>query len=123
MTESPARSAADCAAIGLSMACLVHCLAVPTLLAIAPWLVPPLFDDERFHTLAVATALPLSMLALAGTLRVHPPIVFLAVLGLGTMIVATLTHDEGLEVPLTVAGASLLAFAHLRNWRMRSAAP
>ena len=120
MTSTPTRSVADGTAIGLSIACLVHCLAVPTLLAVAPWLVPPLLEDERFHTLAVTIALPLSALALAGTLRARPRIVFLAAGGLGMMMLATLLHDEHLETPLTVAGATLLAFAHLRNWQLRS---
>ena len=115
------RTFADGAAIGVSMLCMIHCLAVPALLAVAPWIVPGFFADERFHAIAVALALPLSAFALAGTLQARPSIVVLAAAGLTLLLIATLVHEEVLEVGLTVAGALFVALAHVRNLMVRSA--
>lgn len=109
------RNLADGAAIGVSLLCLIHCLALPTLLAITPWLIPGFMVDESFHVAAVAIALPVSALALANSLRARPLIVMLAGLGIALLLAGTLVHEEYLEVSLTVCGALLVACAHLRN--------
>lgn len=113
------RNLADGAAISISLLCLIHCLALPTLLAIAPWLIPGFMVDEAFHVAAVAVALPVSALALAGSLRARPLIVVLAAIGLTLLLGGTLVHEEFLEVSLTVCGALLVALAHLRNLHLQ----
>ena len=115
------RTYADGAAIGVSMLCMAHCLALPALLAVAPWFVPGFFADERFHAIAVAFALPVSAFALAGTLQARPLIVVIAAAGLTLLLIATFVHEEALETGLTVTGAALVALAHLRNLMVRSA--
>lgn len=109
------RNLADGAAIGISMLCLVHCLAVPTLLALAPWLVPGFMEDESFHIAAVMIALPVSVIALAGSLQARPMIVVLAGMGLALLLAGAFVEEESLEVSITVSGALLVALAHLRN--------
>ena len=114
------RLIADVAAIGVSLLCIVHCLATPVLLALAPWLVPGLFEDERFHMIAVLVALPVSAVALAGTLRARPEIVAAAAGGLALLLVATSLHDAWMETSMTVSGAILVVFAHVRNLQLRA---
>lgn len=77
------RPLADGAAISVSVLCLIHCLAVPSVIAVAPWLVPGFFVDEAFHTVAVLMALPVSAVALAGSLQRRPFVVALAAFGIG----------------------------------------
>ena len=117
----PPRILADAAAIGVSALCLVHCLAVPMLLTLAPWLVPGFFVDESFHMIAVLVALPVSALALAGTLQARPMIVAIAAVGIATMFAATQVHEEVLETTLTVTGVLLVVLAHVRNLMLRTA--
>lgn len=114
------RTLADATAIGVSTLCLAHCLAAPVLLTLVPWLVPGLFVDERFHVIAVLTAVPVSALALAGTLQARPMIVTTVALGLAMLVAATRVQDEALETTLTVAGALLVLLAHLRNYVLRA---
>lgn len=109
------RNIADGAAIGISMLCLVHCLAIPTLLALAPWLVPGFMVDESFHVTAVAIALPASAIALASSLQARPLTVLIAGIGLALLFTGTLVEEELLEVSITVCGALLVAAAHIRN--------
>lgn len=117
---------ADGAAVCLSAACLVHCLAVPLLLSVSPWVVPGLFRDEAFHLFAVALALPVSAFGIGLGLRQHrrPEVLLLAAAGLLAMAAGALAAPtERFEVLLTVAGVSSLALAHLRNWQLREWQP
>lgn len=108
----------DSAAIGVSLACLAHCLLVPTMLVVAPWLVPALWADESFHLWAVALAIPISIFGLGVGYRRHRRrgLLVIAAIGLALMAAGALLVSEALETPVTVAGASAVAFAHLRNW-------
>lgn len=115
------RNLADGAAIGVSMLCLVHCLALPTLLALAPWLIPGFMVDESFHVAAVVIALPISAFALASSLQARPMVVVLAGLGLALLLIGTLVEEESLEVSITVCGALLVASAHIRNLLLQRA--
>ena len=109
------KALADRAAISISFLCLVHCLALPSLVAVVPWLVPGFVVEESFHTIAVLAALPVSAIALAGSLQARPLVVATAALGLALLFAGTRMHGELLEVSLSVSGALLVAFAHLRN--------
>jgi hypothetical protein len=111
----------DPAAVGVSLACLAHCLLVPLLLSIAPWAVPGLWQDETFHLWAVAAAIPLSAVGIGLGFRQHRRIglVLLAGAGLTGMLAgALLAPDEATETAATVVGASAVALAHLRNYSL-----
>lgn len=111
----------DPAAVGVSLACLVHCLLVPLLLSIAPWAVPGLWQDETFHLWAVGAAIPLSAVGIGLGFRQHRRIglVLLAGAGLtGLLAGALLAPDETTETAATVAGATAVAIAHLRNYQL-----
>ncbi|MEE4301171.1 MAG: MerC domain-containing protein [Pseudomonadales bacterium] len=115
------RNLADGAAIGISLLCLVHCLALPTLIALAPWLIPGFLVDESFHLAAVLIALPVSAIALASSLRARPTVVVLAGLGLALLLTGAFVEEETLEVSITVCGALLVASAHIRNLLLQRA--
>lgn len=115
------RTHADLIAIGLSAACILHCLALPVGAAFLP-LFGAWSEAPWVHWAFVALAAPVSVWALMwpprGGARPWP----LALAGLG---IAALTagaaewpsHD--LETPVTVVGALLISAAHLINLRRR----
>ncbi len=126
----------DGLAIGLSGLCLLHCLVLPVAVAALPALT--VFAGEGVHMAMILLAVPLSVLALVshGGWR-RCGVVMLAFLGLGLMgapLLAefipftltlpdagvTVTHERLVqsETVLTVLGASLLAAAHILNWRL-----
>ena len=111
----------DKLAIGLSILCLVHCLALPIALLVAPTLGAVVLGTESpVHWVLLALALPLSCYALWHGFRHHGhrnPLV-LGVAGLAMMLFGV-SHvtSRALEVPLTVIGVLLLLVAHALNLR------
>lgn len=117
--SSPAINGFDATGIGLSSLCLLHCLALP-LIAVAAPAAGAWAEAEWIHKVLVLAALPISGYAVLR--RVFDPggVVFFiaAVAGLSLLVAAAFVeafHD--LEKPVTVAGALLLAGAHLYWWR------
>jgi hypothetical protein len=110
------------AAVGASLACLVHCLALPLLLAALPALSCFISLPESFHGFMVAIAVPASSLALIKGMAAHRGVLpaMLGATGLVFLVVAAfMLGASSLETPITVAGSLLLASAHVFNWRMR----
>ena len=107
----------DMASVGLSSLCVVHCLALPFLVAALPFL--GIFSqNEWVQKSLVSIAAPLSALALwrSGGWR---KLVVLApmVAGLLMLALAAFIPDlEAIEAPLSVVGALLVAAAHLVNY-------
>jgi hypothetical protein len=112
----------DGAAIGLSMACLVHCLGLPMLFALLPAAAGAFSPPEWVHLLAFLLAVPASAAAMTAGFRHHGtwlPIGF-GVTGLGLLALGLLSEaSEVLETGLTVSGSVMLAIGHLANWRRR----
>ena len=116
----------DGLAISLSAACVVHCLALPVLFALLPALSEWLDLPESVHLWLLLGALPVSlfMLGSASLRDRRGSAAFLIGLGgLTLMGSGLLAGSEAMETALTLAGASLLAFAHIRNWRRRATCP
>lgn len=115
---SPTPAWLDGAAIGASALCLVHCLGLPLVAIATPALAAWLGAEEQVHAALLLLAAPLALLALGRGWRAHhaplPPLLGLS--GLLLMASALAWHD--LDQPLTVAGVTLLAGAHLLNWRL-----
>jgi len=112
----------DALAMIFSGLCLVHCLALPLLIAILPLAASSLVADERFHQWLLLGVVPTSVLALGwGWRRHHSPLVASA--GLIGMSLMTYAAFGGLSVNgervTTVIGALLVAFGHLRNYQLR----
>jgi hypothetical protein len=108
-------------AIGLSALCLVHCLAIPVTLLALPLFAHELISHQSFvHWLLLVLALPLSAFALLRGYRRHRylPVVVAGVIGISTMFVGV-AHLGGLELelPLSIAGALCLVYAHVQNMR------
>lgn len=110
------------AAVGASLVCLVHCLALPLLLAALPALAALVAIPETFHVWVLAVAVPMSGFALLLGIRDHRsrlPL-FIGSVGLGLLAVGALVLLGGrLETPVTVVGSLALAAAHLLNWQRR----
>lgn len=117
------RSWIDTLAVGASALCLAHCLLLPVAMASLP-AIATIFETPAWaHGALLALALPLSFMALLGGYRHHgrwlPPAV--GFLGLALMGAGVAFEDSRiLETGLTVVGTTLVALAHIRNWRLRS---
>jgi hypothetical protein len=123
--------AADLIGVGLSLACLVHCLALPLLLLAAPALSAWLSLPESFHAVILLLAAPAAALALADGRRHHGhryPVAA-ALVGLALLAAGLAAHEGwvgGLDPEtgdrlFTTMGALALASAHIVNWRLRHA--
>ncbi|HWI85457.1 MAG TPA: MerC domain-containing protein [Sphingomonas sp.] len=111
-------------AVGATIACLVHCLVLPLLIAAIPVLSAAIPIPENFHLVALALAIPATAGALFAGFRRHrlaAPLVA-GTLGL-TLLTLAATHwgQTRLEMPVTVVGSLAIGVAHLANWRYRRA--
>jgi len=112
----------DQAAIGLSLLCAIHCLALPVATTALPSVVALGFADESFHVWLVVVVIPLSAFALTMGCRKHGQsrVLFIGVLGLLLLCLGPiLGHNvlsETVERALTLIGAALVAAGHVRNF-------
>jgi hypothetical protein len=107
----------DPAAVALSGLCLVHCLALPALSLVLPFL-GYWAQAEWVHVVVIVLAAPLAALALRGP-DARPQMAMAAV-GLSAMLAAACGWPvEGAELPLNTAGGLLVASAHALHWRRR----
>ena len=121
--------AADLLGVGLSLACLIHCLALPLLLLAAPALSAWLALPEAFHAIVLLLAAPAAALALSDGWRRHrhPYPVAAALTGIALLAAGLAAHEgwiaaldpETGDRLLTSLGALGLASAHIANWRLR----
>ena len=120
---------ADLTGILLSLTCLIHCLALPLILLLAPALSRWIALPEGVHAAILLLALPAAAVAMRDGWRRHRrlvPAVF-AVAGLSLLALGLSAHEGWIAVAnpaaadrlLTSAGALTLAAAHLVNWRWR----
>lgn len=115
---SPAATAIDVSAAALSALCLIHCLAIPVVVALLPlgavWL-----ENEYLHRILVLTALPVSGYAIVASRIQREGVLFClaATIGLCLLTIAAFVeamHDY--ETIGTVAGALTLGAAHIGRW-------
>ncbi|KQZ60668.1 hypothetical protein ASD67_15245 [Sphingopyxis sp. Root1497] len=119
---------ADLIGLALSSTCLIHCLALPMLLLLAPALGHWIALPEWTHAAILTLALPAAFAAMRAGWRRHgriaPPLA--AAAGLGLLALGLAAHEGwmGFADPavtdrlLTSIGALALAGAHLANWRL-----
>ena len=111
-------------AIGLSLICAIHCLALPLLLIILPSMMALQLDNEIFHTLIIITVLPVSIFALTLGYKKHKRnwLLIVGFIGLLLLVIAVILGEETTgefgEKLLTVLGASFVAAGHLWNFRL-----
>jgi len=115
------RAVSDFVGIGLSLLCLVHCLAFPVLIAFAPAILRGLPGDDVTHrSLAVAIGF-VGFLAFRSGYKVHRKRWVLAAFATGLLLVsiAAVLGEAVLtgygEAAVTVCGGFVLVTAHLVN--------
>lgn len=123
--DDGAPAAADAVAVTLSMACLLHCLALPLLAAGLPAFGLLTEHHETVHWILLAVAAPLGLWALGrGRRHAGPWPLALGCAGLMLMALGVgLWHGAPAELWATVAGVSLVGWAHIRNWQAARARP
>ena len=113
----------DRIAISLSTICIVHCLAMPLLVAILPVAAITLGSDGHFHALMLWFVVPTSAIGFSLGYRVHGKqgIVLSGALAVAVLaLVAFWGHDAwdpAVEVAVNVAASIGLALAHWQNFR------
>lgn len=116
----------DQAAICLSGACLVHCLALPVLMVLAPWVSLGVFGEKWFHLALVVLVVPISLFAFRTGLRQHgdrgmllPGLSGLTLVSLAAMLEFAHIGSHELAAAVTSVGGVLLIIGHWRNLRGR----
>jgi hypothetical protein len=113
----------DQIAIALSALCIVHCLAVPLLVALLPIFAVSLGSGSHFHELMLWLVVPTSIIGFTLGFRVHRRawIFALGALGmLGLAAAALWGHsawNTALETGVSVVASLLLGAAHWLNFR------
>ena len=110
-------------AIGLSMACAVHCLLTPLLLVAIPSLGVLGLENELFHATMALLVIPTSIISLMIGCKTHKnyKLFVYSFLGLSLLTSALFLHEvvgETGEKILTIIGATLIAYSHYRNFRL-----
>ena len=85
----------DKLSICLSLCCILHCIALPVVILIIPSLTSLWINNEKVHVILVLFAVPISLFAMAKSLRVHHnyKCISLAVIGLSLLVGAIFMHD------------------------------
>jgi uncharacterized membrane protein (Fun14 family) len=114
----------DRVAITLSTICIVHCLAIPVVVATLPVVALTWgLDDAHFHTFMLWFVVPTSVLGFAFGYHAHRGAIIVL---LGAVAIAVLAfvalRAHGVWTPfqetsVNVAASLLLAVAHWRNFR------
>jgi hypothetical protein len=113
----------DRVAIALSTICIVHCLAMPFVIALVPVTAFAFGGDGHFHSLMLWFVVPTSVIGFGLGVRVHrrADIVALGALAIGLLAAAAFwghgAWDSRVEVLVNVGASILLAAAHWRNFR------
>ena len=111
-------------AMGLSLACVLHCFFVPSFLILTSGMLSVSLDNEFVHKLLVLAAVPISSFALIKGYKYHKTFSFISfgILGLVALILAVLLGESNLgelgEKGLTLLGSILVAYSHFKNYKM-----
>ena len=114
----------DKTAIGLSLLCTIHCLALPVLLVALPSMTALNLENEAFHLWMLAAVIPTSAYALTMGCREHKRYQLLPVglLGMVCLVLAIVIGEaiesESIEKMLTFIGASIIALGHIKNYKL-----
>ena len=114
----------DNLAIGLSILCVMQCLAVPSLLVLLPSAVAFYLQNEAFHFWMIIVVIPVSVFALTLGCKQHKryQVMVSGIIGLALLVAAlvvgeTLLGENG-EKLLTILGAGFVTVGHLLNFRL-----
>ncbi len=111
----------DSTAVALSGLCLLHCLTLPLLIAVLPFVGQ--FAQGHFHMQMLLVVLPVSIIAFSLGFRRHHTIGIVASGFAGMLLLvlgATVVHDSygvAADRAVTISAALILATAHYFNNR------
>jgi hypothetical protein len=110
----------DKLAIMLSIACAIHCLALPLILLLLPSFAVLTLNNEAFHLWMVLIVLPTSVYALFMGCKQHKRyrLLFIGFCGLVLLVLAILLGNEFWEKVLTLLGTVIIASGHYWNYRL-----
>ena len=85
----------DKLSICLSLCCILHCIALPVIILMIPSFASLWINNEKVHIILVLFAVPISLFAMAKSLRVHHnyKCISLAIIGLSLLIGAIFMHN------------------------------
>jgi len=112
----------DKIAVTLSSLCLLHCLTLPLLIVVLPFLAQ--LDADHFHIQMLVVILPISIIAFTLGYRRHcnKCVITWGVIGMLLLIIGgTIAHSAyGIIADriLTICGALIIAVAHYFNNRL-----
>jgi len=115
---------ADKASITLSMACMIHCLLMPSFLILTSGFFALSIDNELIHKAFLIIVLPVSLYALITGYRNHRILsyFYIGTSGLWILIFAVFFGEgvlgEFAEKSLTLLGSIIVAFAHYKNYKV-----
>ena len=111
----------DKLAISLSLACVIHCLFVPSFVILSSAFFATTFDNEFVHNLILFFAFPISLFALALGYKNHGALSYflVGIIGLIILIAAVILGEplfgETGEILFTMLGSVFVVFAHYKN--------
>lgn len=121
--HQPVADAIEGTAIGASLLCLAHCLALPLLLLMLPGTLAVFARSEAAHLWIFFLVAPFALIALALGYRRHRRLLpgLLGSLGVACVGIALFPAvGEGGAKLITIIGSLLLVSGHLLNWRERA---
>ena len=85
----------DKLSICLSLCCILHCIALPVIILMIPSIASLWINNEKVHVILVLFAVPISLFAMAKSLRIHHnyKCISLAVIGLSLLVSAIFMHN------------------------------
>ena len=105
--------------ITVSAVCAIHCILLPLLIILSPYIELAFFTSHEFHETLMYFIFPTSLIAFTLGCRKHnDDIVKLGgICAIFVLLIAISLHEfsETLSVVLTLFASSLLIFTHLRN--------
>ena len=109
-------------AMGISMACVIHCFFAPSLIVMSYGFLSFSADSEIVHLVLLLTTIPISLFALGLGYKNHKVLLYLliGIAGLSVLTVAFLLEDvfsQPLERFMTSLGASIIALSHFKNYK------
>ena len=114
---------ADKASITLSMACMIHCLLMPSFLVLTSGFFALSIDNELIHKAVLIIVLPVSLYALITGYRNHKILsyFYIGTTGLWLLVFAVFFGEgvfgELAEKSLTLLGSIIVASAHYKNYK------
>ena len=114
---------ADKLSITLSLACMIHCLLMPSFLILTSGFLALSIDNELIHRVFLIIVLPVSLYALITGYQNHKILsyLYLGISGLWLLFFAVFFGEgvfgEFTEKSLTLIGSIIVATSHFKNYK------